>query len=104
VISEVRLGEYNGLHLASRARANAIPVVVIGGADHVLERDAREMDVLYVHDDIDRGDLLDLAERLTASSRQHDVSIAQGGGTARRLAFVSSGELISARMPRRERN
>jgi hypothetical protein len=62
------------------------------------------MDVLYRHDDIDRGDLLDLAARLTASSRQHDVSVSQGGGTARRLAFVTSGELTSVRVPPRERN
>jgi CheY-like chemotaxis protein len=48
VICQLRLREYNGLHVALRARCGGIPAVVIGKADAVLERDARELGATFV--------------------------------------------------------
>jgi CheY-like chemotaxis protein len=48
VISQLRLGAYNGLHVALRARRDGIPAVVIGKSDMVLERDARQLGATFV--------------------------------------------------------
>ena len=48
VIAEVRLGAYNGLHLALRARAKGIPAVVFGDANPATEREAREVGAAYL--------------------------------------------------------
>jgi len=48
VVSEIRLAEYNGLHLALRARMRGIPAVVIGDRDPVLQRDAEQLNALFV--------------------------------------------------------
>ena len=70
VISQLRLGEYNGLHVALRARAKGIPTVVIGEPDVVLERDAKEIGVTYVRlDELRRERILELAQELIPSTR-----------------------------------
>ena len=48
VITQLKLGEHNGLHLALRARWQGIPTVVIGEPDAVLERDAVHFGATYV--------------------------------------------------------
>jgi len=48
VIAEVRLGAYNGLHLALRARAKGIPAVVFGDANPTTEREARQVGAAYL--------------------------------------------------------
>ena len=48
VIAEIRLGAYNGLHLALRARAKGIPAVVFGDANPATEREAREVGAAYL--------------------------------------------------------
>ena len=75
VIAEVKLGEYNGLHLALKARALNIPAIVIGPHDTVLERDAEELGASYVTSVLRRRHVLDLvAERLgTAAAAQTAV-------------------------------
>ena len=95
LISEIRLGEYNGLHLASRARAEGIPSVVVGGNDVVLERDAQQMGITYMNPDIDREYLLVLAEHLTFEARQVPTPL-PGRGTGGKLAFISSAEMAPA--------
>jgi DNA-binding NtrC family response regulator len=101
LISEIRLGEYNGLHLATRAQSQDIPSVVIGHADPVLERDAQQMGVTYMHADVDRECLLVLAEHLTADARERAARAAQARGASGNLAFVSSGELATIHVPPR---
>jgi len=44
----VRLGEYNGLHLALRGQSHGVPAIVIGEPDPVLERDAQKLGAVYV--------------------------------------------------------
>jgi DNA-binding response OmpR family regulator len=48
LVTELRLGEYNGLHLALRGQATGLPAVVIGEPDSVLENDARKLGAIYV--------------------------------------------------------
>ena len=48
LVTELRLGEYNGLHLALRAQAHDVPAIVIGDADAVLQRDAATFGASYV--------------------------------------------------------
>lgn len=48
LVSEVRLGDYNGLHLAMWAQTRDIPAVVVGEADPVLEREAEHLHASYV--------------------------------------------------------
>ena len=68
VISEVKLGEYNGLHLALRARAAGIPAIVIGPHDPVLQKDADELGAVYLTSVLRRRHVLEVvAERLGAT-------------------------------------
>jgi DNA-binding NtrC family response regulator len=48
LISEVRLGEYNGLHLALRASSWGIPAIILGEDDVVLKREAKQMGATYL--------------------------------------------------------
>src|SRR5687767_1008942 len=48
LISEVRLGDYNGLHLAIRAKSSDVPSIVLGPADAVLQREADALGVIYL--------------------------------------------------------
>lgn len=54
LITQIRLAEYNGMHLAhwGRMRAPGLRSVVIGESDPLLEREARAADFLFLrHDD-----------------------------------------------------
>jgi len=48
VIAEVKLGDYNGLHLALRAKSIGIPAIVIGHPDLALEREAAMLGATYL--------------------------------------------------------
>ena len=48
ILAEVRLGAYNGLHLALRARRRGIPAVVFGDANAITEREAKEVGATYL--------------------------------------------------------
>jgi len=48
LVTEVKLGPYNGLHLAIRAGHVGIPVIVIGPVDPALEAEAKRLDAIYV--------------------------------------------------------
>ena len=94
LVSEIRLGEYNGLHLASRAQAHDIPAIVIGDRDPVLERDAHQMGVVFVALNVEREYLITAAEQLTAGPGFVTESAARFGVTPSKLSFVSSGDLV----------
>ena len=64
VVTEVRLGEYNGLQLALYAQANSIPTIVIGDSDPVVENDARQFGATFVRsEDVSRDRILALTEQ-----------------------------------------
>jgi CheY-like chemotaxis protein len=48
LITEVELGDYNGLQLALRAQGCHVPALVIGRQDAVLERDAEQLGSAYL--------------------------------------------------------
>jgi hypothetical protein len=48
LIAELKLGEYNGLHLALRARVDGIPAIVIGASDSVWQAEAERLGACYL--------------------------------------------------------
>ena len=67
VISQLRLGAYNGLHVALRARCAGIPAVVIGKPDAVLERDAQQLGATFIKSgELERDRLMALVQALIA--------------------------------------
>jgi DNA-binding NtrC family response regulator len=55
VVTELELGDYNGLQLALRAQSFEIPVLVIGRQDEGLERDAEQLGTTYLcKEDLDQ--------------------------------------------------
>jgi len=92
LISEIRLGDYNGLHLALRAKASDIPTIVVGNADPVLEREAERLGVAYLTHQLDRSQLLNTIQTIA-----HPVSVRpQSIHSAAPLSFVSWDELVPA--------
>ncbi len=75
LISEVRLGEYNGLHLALRAQVRGIRAIVIGVRDRVTQQDAATLGATYLEDD---GD----------STRLRDAVLAAGLSSGRRFGRI----------------
>ena len=83
IIAEVKLGEYNGLHLALKARAANIPAIIIGPHDPVLERDAEDLGAAYVTSVLRRRHVLDLvAERLGSTVAVSQATIPAGAELA----------------------
>lgn len=55
VITDLKLGAYNGLHLAFRAKATHIPIIVLGERDAFFENEARRLGTTYIaFDDVTR--------------------------------------------------
>ena len=73
LITELKLREYNGLHLALRAHRDGIPTAVIGGAGVGSAEDAQEFGARYVdRDNMDRADILLLVDGLLSTRRAPD--------------------------------
>ena len=73
LITELKLREYNGLHLALRAHRDGIPTAVIGGADTGSAVDAEEFGARYVdRDRMDRADILLLVDGLLSTRPVRD--------------------------------
>jgi CheY-like chemotaxis protein len=74
LITEVKLGEYNGLHLALRSHLAGIPTIVLGPDDAVFEHEAEQLGATYLSaDDLQSDQLsvvintvLDVADRAAA--------------------------------------
>ena len=47
LITEVKLGAYNGLHLAIRAAGQHTPTIVIGHMDPILQREAERAEAAF---------------------------------------------------------
>jgi len=76
LITELKLREYNGLHLALRARRNGIPAAVIGAPDAGFEEEAQQFGARYVVGDcVERGDILLLVERLLSTETVREVDV-----------------------------
>ncbi len=69
VLAELKLREYNGLHLALRARQDGIPSAVFGAPDPGFAGDARRLGATYVAaDSLQQDVLLLLVESLLSSA------------------------------------
>jgi DNA-binding response OmpR family regulator len=88
LISEVRLGDYNGLHLALRAKSMDIPSIVLGSADAVLEREAQRLGVIYFTDELDGAKVLSIVRNVERAAEKSASTRGRG------LAFLSWDELV----------
>jgi CheY-like chemotaxis protein len=96
VISQLRLGAYNGLHVALRARGEGIPAIVIGKADTVLEGEARELGATFVQSDqLARERILALVHELISS----EMAVESGSGPLASLPALIQAEETSSAMP-----
>ena len=67
LITDVRLGEFNGLHLAA-ANPTRVPIIVITGfPDPVLEETAKDFDAEFLLKPIDPAALLELVDQKLAA-------------------------------------
>ena len=70
LITEVKLGEYNGLQLALRGQAAHIPTIVLGPDDLSFEQDAEELGAIYLSSDhLDAEDLAFVIEKALDANR-----------------------------------
>lgn len=71
LVTDVRLGPYNGLHLVAIARVEhpRTLALVIGAADHVLESEARGLAARYVVGPLTGEDLVDVVAQTLATPR-----------------------------------
>jgi hypothetical protein len=70
LITELKLGAYNGLHLAIRASVSRTPTIVIGEADPVLKADAERQQATYLAPPVDPRQIISLVGELLQGSRQ----------------------------------
>lgn len=76
VMAEIRLGAYNGLHLALRARAKGIPAVIVGDSNPVTEREAERLGVAYLKATDLKKDEVQLLIRALTNSDDADSNAA----------------------------
>ena len=64
VIADVKLGAYNGLQVAARARMLGMATIVTGPEDAVLRRDASQFGAVYLESALCESPLIDTVRRL----------------------------------------
>lgn len=66
LVSEIRLGAFNGLHLAVRIRSrnHRTPIILIGPRDRVLESEADRLTAQYLHEPLEAARFVETAVRL----------------------------------------
>ena len=69
LISELKLGAYNGLHLAIRAAGQGTPAIIVGDADAVLQAEAERYKAAFLSTPVDPERVLGLISELAASPR-----------------------------------
>jgi DNA-binding response OmpR family regulator len=71
LVTELKLGEYNGLHLAVRTRARfpGTPAIVIGDGDHTgLDAEARQLGAQYLANPLNEHAFTEVVSSLCAAS------------------------------------
>ncbi|HXD21316.1 MAG TPA: hypothetical protein VN654_30120 [Vicinamibacterales bacterium] len=70
LIAQVRLGAFNGLHLAIRAKGHGLPTqtILIGEPDAVLENEARQQDARYLTLPVDEETLAATVHEMLSSA------------------------------------
>lgn len=70
LIADVKLGAYNGLHLAIRAASIGTPAIIVGDPDRVLEAEAEQQHAMYLTTPLDAERSLSVVSRVLEASRQ----------------------------------
>jgi FixJ family two-component response regulator len=70
LITEVKLGAYNGLHLAIRAAGQHTPTIVIGDTDPILQAEAERQKAAFLTTPVDPEQVLSLTRELLTASRE----------------------------------
>jgi CheY-like chemotaxis protein len=70
IIADVKLGSYNGIHLAIRASALGMPSIVVGSEDPVLMAEAARQQALYVSPPLDAARVMEWIAKLLHVSSQ----------------------------------
>jgi CheY-like chemotaxis protein len=101
LITEVRLNDYNGLHLALYAYNDGVPAIVVGAADPVLESEAGNLGAAFLHgEDVSRETTLAaITSRLSAAPRrEHTAPLADAvaPGIASNIEWVVAPALHRA--------
>ena len=68
IVSELKLGAYNGLHLA--VRANGTPVLVLGDQDPVLQIESQNVGATYLVPPFSKEPVMAVVEQLLARPRE----------------------------------
>jgi DNA-binding NtrC family response regulator len=77
LITELKLGEYNGLHLALRGQAAGIPTIILGPENEGFEGEAVRLGAMYLSaDGLDSSELTFLIEK--AVFEHSEPSIVEG--------------------------
>jgi hypothetical protein len=73
LVSEVQLGEYNGLHLAiiGRERRPALVAIVLGPSDAVLAREAEQHGAVYLNEPVTEASLVARLNTLVQEIGRH---------------------------------
>jgi DNA-binding response OmpR family regulator len=101
LVTELELGDYNGLQLALRAQGYNVPAIVVGRQDDVLERDAEQLGSTYLRKgELDQQGLL-VAVEVKLEAQRHatplfcrDLEFIRRPWTALRLSSVQRRMLL----------
>ncbi len=77
LITELRLGEYNGLHLVLRSKAvrpDTAAIVLADAADPVLQEEANKLGALFIVKPLAKAELIAAALRLTVAAAGHHIA------------------------------
>jgi len=101
LVTAVRIGEYNGIHLAILARmTHGAPTIVVGDDDPVLEREAEQAGAQYVITPADPADLVSVVRRAAGTDspprrwtrvKPHAPVAATAAGHSARIVDISYG-------------
>lgn len=70
LITELKLGAYNGLHLAIRAAGQRTPTIIIGDADPIFQAEAERQKAAVLTTPVDPERVLDLMRELLTSRQK----------------------------------
>ena len=101
LVTELELGDYNGLQLALRAQGYNVPAIVVGRHDDVLERDAEQLGSTYLRkSELDQERLL-VAIEVKLDAQRHatpfvcrDLEFVRRPWAALRLSTVARRMLL----------
>ena len=87
IIASVKLGEYNGLHLAIRAKTNQIPALIVGERDCFFLHEAEHLGATYIAiDELNRERVLSFVD--AHAQDHHDTT---------QIAWIDHGTVASLR-------